>query len=66
MKNLLYCRRTYIATLSILALAGLSAYGGFDPSMAIASIAVGLAGANAFEKGWSAQATEPERYTTES
>lgn len=63
MKNLLYCRRTFTAFFSIISLVGLSAYNGFDPSMAVASIAVGLAGANAWEKGWKAQA--PERYTTE-
>ena len=46
----MYCRRTYLATLGMLLLAGLGAYHQFDVSMAIAGIVGAVAGANAWEK----------------
>ncbi len=49
MKSLLYCRRTFIAITSILALTVLGLVKGFDVSMALASVAVGLAASNAAE-----------------
>jgi len=51
-----------VAIVSIATLAGLSIYSGFDPNTAIASIAMGVAGSNAVEKGWKAQAGS--RYRT--
>lgn len=48
MKNVLVCRRTFIAVISITALLVLG-WRGMDVSTSIAVIAVGLAGANAGE-----------------
>lgn len=51
MKNFLVCRRTYIATLAIVALTSIGLYTK-DPaavSIAIGSVAIGLAAANAYE-----------------
>lgn len=50
MKNILYCRRTFMATFAIITMAALSFYHGFDPSASIAAVAIGLAGTNAAEK----------------
>ena len=63
MKYFAVCRRTFIAVFSILCMTGLSVVNGFDPSMAIASVAIGLAGANAAEKAMTARGEK--RYVTE-
>lgn len=63
MKYFMVCRRTFIAVFAISCLTGLALANGFDPSMAIASVAIGLAGANAAEKAMQARAEK--RYTTE-
>lgn len=49
MKNILFCRRTFIAVLSIGCLTALGIYKEHDVSMALASVAVGLAASNAAE-----------------
>lgn len=50
MKHLWKCRRTYIATLAIILLFVLGYYSkDASVGMAIATVAVGLAGANAYE-----------------
>lgn len=50
MKFLKTCRRTFIAALAIGCLTVLGLAKDFDVSMALASVAIGLAGANAYEK----------------
>ena len=56
MKNILNCRRSSLALISIAILGGIMAYKGGDYSMAIASI-VGLIGAsNSYEKAAKAKA----------
>lgn len=49
MKSFLYCRRTFIAILSIGCLTAIGIYKDHDVSMAIASVAIGLAVSNAGE-----------------
>lgn len=49
MRNIMVCRRTFICTLAILCLTAIGLYKGVDVSMALASVAIGLAGANAYE-----------------
>lgn len=49
MRNILICRRMFIAVLAICCLTGLGVYRDIDVSMAIASVAVGLAASNAAE-----------------
>ncbi len=49
MRHFMICRRTYIATLAILALTTISLVRGFDVSMALATVAIGLAASNAVE-----------------
>ncbi len=49
MRNILLCRRTFIAVLSIGCLTALGIYRDIDVSMALASVAVGLAASNAAE-----------------
>lgn len=49
MKNILVCRRTFIAVLSIVCLTALGLLKDIDVAMSLASIAIGLAGSNAFE-----------------
>jgi len=49
MKSLLSCRRTYIASLAIGCLTALGIHNNIDVSMALASVAIGLAAANAGE-----------------
>jgi hypothetical protein len=49
MKNFLLCRRTFISTLALASLTALGCYKGMDVTMAVASVAVGLAAANAYE-----------------
>ena len=44
------CRRTSVAIISIACLTVLGWHRGMDVSMAIASVAIGLAGANSYEK----------------
>jgi hypothetical protein len=44
------CRRSSLAVIGMLILAGLGAFKGMDVAMAISTICVGVAGANAFEK----------------
>lgn len=50
MRNFMICRRTFICTLAILCLTSIGLYKGVDVSMALASVAIGLAGANAYER----------------
>lgn len=50
MKRLWDCRRTYLATLCIVCLTGLGYFKGMDVAMALGSVAIGVAGANAYEK----------------
>lgn len=50
MRNFLFCRRTFIATLAIGAMTVIGCYvGDVDACYAIASVAVSLAAANAYE-----------------
>ncbi len=49
MLKLLQCRRTYVATLAIICLTAIGLFKGADVSTALASVAIGLAGANAYE-----------------
>ena len=49
MKTLWHSRRTFISTLAILCMTAVGLYKGIDVSMALASVAIGVAGANAFE-----------------
>lgn len=49
MKHFLYCRRTFIAILSIGCLTLISLVKGFDVSMSLATVAIGLAASNAAE-----------------
>jgi len=49
MKNLISCRRTYIATLGILCCTVLGAYLKIDVSLAIMGAVASIAGANASE-----------------
>lgn len=51
MKNFTYCRRTFISAVGIITLGVLCYFKGIDVGTPIAVIAVGLAGANAYEKG---------------
>jgi hypothetical protein len=51
MKNLWYSRRAYIATIAVLGLVYLGWSKGADVAMPIASIAIAVAGANAYEQG---------------
>lgn len=60
MKNFLYCRRTFVAITAILALFCLGYFKGTDVAMSIASIAIGIAGANSYEKA--ATSTTPVTY----
>lgn len=50
MSYIFLCRRTVTALFAISCLTALGIYKGFDTSMSIASVAIGLAGANAYEK----------------
>jgi hypothetical protein len=50
MKNILYDRRMFVACFSISLLAAMAFTKGMDTSMAIATVAVGLAAANSFER----------------
>jgi hypothetical protein len=50
MKNFMLCRRTFIATLSIICLTAIGIVNHMDVSMALASVAIGLAAANAHER----------------
>lgn len=50
MRQIFSCRRSSIAFISIMTLAFLCYTKGIDVSMAISTVAVGLAGANAYEK----------------
>ena len=49
MKSLLECRRTFVATLAILALFSLGFWKGADVALSIAGVVGALAGANAAE-----------------
>ena len=49
MRTIWYSRRCFIASLAILSISVVGIYKGYDVSMAIASVAVGIAGANAYE-----------------
>ena len=49
MKRLITCRRTFSATLGILTLGCISYAGGADVSASVATIVLGVAGANAYE-----------------
>ena len=50
MIHLFKCRRTFIAFAGMILLGCLAFFKDIDTSIAIASIAVGLAGSNAYEK----------------
>lgn len=50
MKKLLTCRRSMIAILAIFCLTAVALVNGTDTSMAIASVAMGVAGANALQR----------------
>lgn len=64
MRQLLICRRTFIALVSIAALVAVSITGHYDVSYAIASVAIGLAGANSVQESlrhkYEALATQPK------
>lgn len=60
MKQTLFCRRTYIATVAILSLVGIAVYNHLDVSWAISSIAIGLAGSNAAEAAMKALSERPK------
>lgn len=49
MKRVFECRRTFIALVAIVCLTFIGYHKGIDVGMAIASVAVGLAGANAYQ-----------------
>jgi len=55
MKNILICRRTFICTLTLLLLVVLGLVDKIDVSMAMASVAIGLAGANSLENSMKAK-----------
>lgn len=59
MKNLLLCRRTFIALAAIAALTGLGVALSLDTSMAIASVAIALAGSNAAESAYKSKFQKP-------
>lgn len=50
MKNVLYCRRTFVAVFATTLLAAMAFVNGTDTSMAIATVAVGLAASNSYER----------------
>jgi hypothetical protein len=50
MKHIWSCRRSGIAVIAIAALVVLGYTGGTDVSAALAAVAIGVAGANAYEK----------------
>ena len=58
MKQIFKCRRSSIALISILLLTFLGFAKSMDVSMAISTVAIGLAGANAFEKKGKNETTE--------
>lgn len=61
MKTLWTSRRTFIATLAVIGISALGLSKGMDVSMALASIAIGVAGANAYEsKGAGQQPDAPK------
>jgi hypothetical protein len=49
MRKLMSCRRSLIAIFAITCLMVLGLYNGIDVSLSIASVAIGLAGANSYE-----------------
>lgn len=49
-RYILTCRRTVVALISIGCLTSIALLKGIDTSSAIAAVAMGLAGANAYEK----------------
>lgn len=55
MKNLFYCRRTFIATLGIIACTALGAYLKLDVSLAIMGAVASICGANAAEASMKAK-----------
>lgn len=57
MKSFLYCRRTFIAVVAIGCLTGLGIYKSYDVSMALASVAIGIAVSNAGENAAKARPT---------
>lgn len=54
MKSVIWCRRTFICILSLGCITAVAIFNHTDPSWAIASMAVGLAGANAGESAFKA------------
>lgn len=48
--HFLKCRRTFVSVLAIVCLTAVGVTKGVDVSAAIAAVAMGLAGANAYEK----------------
>lgn len=49
MKKVLTCRRSVIALISIACLTAIALIKGIDTSVSIAAVAVGIAGANAYQ-----------------
>lgn len=62
MKNFMLCRRTYICTLALGGLLALGVWKNQDVSMAMATVAMGLAGANAYEGSEKAKAASITEY----
>jgi hypothetical protein len=57
MKNILLCRRTFIAFISIAALLAMNLVNTLDTSSAVAAVAIALAGSNAAEGALKAKFT---------
>lgn len=57
MKSFLYCRRTFIAVISMGCLTALGILKTYDVSMALASVAIGIAVSNAGENAMKSRAT---------
>lgn len=50
MHKIISCRRTFVAVFAVTCLTVIALINGTDTSIAIASVAVGIAGANAYQK----------------
>ncbi len=59
MRTVWFSRRSWIATISVIGLVALGLVKGIDVSMALASIAIGVAGANAYESKTDKKSGEP-------
>lgn len=58
MRALTYCRRTFVAAFGIMGLLALGAWKNVDVGLPIATICIGLSGANAYEGAASKKSTE--------